>query len=314
MVKFPAVGSQTRYDLCRNGMWITDHPPGFQNHFGNLQPFTCVIPIFENEKVNRLIREAEGPLHNGLDMSLLSDDKKIQLRGVLSAIREKLKEIVPPLDNESFRPTDIFVVNTNELAKSGGRKTNRTGNPFMARRHRTERNKDNDGTENGTTEKIEIISPDPNPDPDPDPNPNKRKPKFKRSGNYMQFQGLVVPTGIRTCKASIVSGEKVQEGEIRFVLDESIDITSYGTTYDSYVIIEPDSLILNSKPAQEKNLRMNDEGDILGVALGALEKDEKYNIEFTYRLPRELQVRDNQPVVLKAEIVRRAHIDTGTGE
>ena len=59
---------------------------------------------------------------------------------------------------------------------------------------------------------------------------------------------------------------------------------------------------------------MNDEGDILGVALGALEKDEKYNIEFTYRLPRELQVRDNQPVVLKAEIVRRAHIDTGTGE
>ena len=125
----------------------------------------------------------------------------------------------------------------------------------MARRHRTERNKDNDGTENGTTEKIEIISPDPNPDPDPDPNPNKRKPKFKRSGNYMQFQGLVVPTGIRTCKASIVSGEKVQEGEIRFVLDESIDITSYGTTYDSYVIIEPDSLILTAKPAQEKKFK-----------------------------------------------------------
>lgn len=314
VVKFPAGGSQTRYDLCRNGMWITDRPPGFQNHFGNLQPFTCVIPIFENEKVNRLIREAEGPLHNGLDMSLLSDDKKKQLRGVLSAIREKLKEIVPALDNESFRPTDIFVVNMSESAKSGGRKTNRTGNPFIARRHRTERNKDNDGTENGTTEQIEIISPGPNPRPNPAPNPNKRNPKFNRSGNNIQFQGLVVPTGARTCKASIVSGEKVQEGEIRFVLDESIDITSYGTTYDSYVIIEPDSLTLNNKPAQEKNLRMNDEGDILGVALGALEKDEKYNIEFTYRLPRELQVRDNQPVVLKAEIVRRAHIDTGTSE
>ena len=313
IVKHPATDGQIRVDLCRNGMWITDRLPMFQN-LGNLQPFTCIIPLLKNEKINRLVREAEGPLHNGLDMSLLSDDKKKQLRGVLSAIREKLKEIVPLVDSESFRPTDILVLNTNELAKSGGQKPNKTGNPYRASRPRSNSNsvRDEDEADNVTLEEIPNNPERPHPIPEP---ANKRKPKpFKRSGNYVQFQGLVVPTGKRKCTASIVSGGKVQEGEIRFILDESIDVTSNGVTTDTYVIIEPDSFILNGDPVPDVDLRLNDEGEILGVAIKGLQANEKHNIEFSYRIPSQLMMDDEQPVVLKAEIVRRAqNQSTGAG-
>ena len=316
VVMYPADSGLSRVDLCRNGMWITDDIPKFQNQFGNLTPFHCVIPLLENTELNRLFREAEGPLHNDLTLSLLSNNKKKrkQLESVLSAIRDKLKDVVPVLEDESFRPDDIFLVETKGLAKGAGKKANMGGATSRFKRPRVQLNNDDEEDENNGADIDNIDVEEDESDVTPDKPRRKKTKPFQRNGSQMQFQGLVVPKGYRTCKVSIVSGEKTQESEIRFALDESIDVTSHGVTKDTFAIIKPDGLKLNGRPAEEKELRKNDNGEILGVVLGGLEQKQKYDIEFDYIIPKQLQISDNQHVVLKAEMMRRASSDTEEGE
>ena len=309
VVMCPSDSGLTRVDLCRNGMWITDNIPKFQNQFGNLTPFHCVIPLLEYTELNRLFREAEGPLHNDIALALLSNDKKKrkQLENVLSAIRDKLKDVIPVLEDEAFRPDDIFLVETKGLAKGVGKNASMSGTTTQVKRPRVQLNNvDEEEGDNG----VDIDVEEEESDDIPDPRRRKTTKPFQRTGNHMQFQGLVVPKGYRTCKASIVSGEKTRESEIRFALDESIDVTSYGVTKDTFVVIKPDGLKLNGRPAKEKELRKNDKGEILGVVLGGLEQQQKYDIEFDYIIPKHLQISDNQHVVLKAEIVRRVPSET----
>ena len=312
VVMCPADSGQTRLDLCRNGMWITDRIPKLQiQQFGNLASFHCVIPLLENTELNRLFRESEGPLHNDLSLNLLSNDKKKrnQLERVLSAIRDKLKDVVPALEDESFRPDDIFLIKTKGLAKGAGKKANMSGTTSQFKRPRVQLNTEDEEENNGADiDNIDVEEDESKVTPDK-PRRKKTKP-FQRNGSQMQFQGLVVPKGYRTCKVSIVSGEKTQDSEIRFALDESIDVTSHGVTTDTFVIIKPDGLKLNGRPAEEKELRKNDKGEILGVVLGGLEQKQKYDIEFDYTIPKQLQISDNQHVVLKAEMMRRAPFDT----
>ena len=54
--------------LCRNGMWITDELPMFQNAFGDRQPFQALILLSSDCKdaFFELIQEAETPLHDKL--------------------------------------------------------------------------------------------------------------------------------------------------------------------------------------------------------------------------------------------------------
>lgn len=298
VVKYPVESGQTRIDLCRKGMWITGNLPRFQNQFGNFKPFHCVLPLLENAKLNRIIRKAEGPLHNGLSIDLLSPDQKKQLMDVLSAIRDRLYEIVPPLNKESFRPDDIFLVRTKGMARGGG-KPGTTGTMTIVKRRRKsqsyEQQEEVDGGHEGTGVGEDSHSYNAN-----------RSGSFRRHGSQMQFQGLVVPTGPRSCKVSIVSGEKTQESEIRFALDESIDVTSDGVIKDLFVSINPDSLRVNGVPAREDQLRKDDKGNVLGVVLGGLSEKQESEVEMDYSVPNDLLVRDEQKVVLKVEMVRRA--------
>ena len=308
VVRSPTQSRQVH--LCRNGMWITDLPE-LKNQLGNHEAFNCVIPLAENEKLNRLIRKTEVPLHNELRKKDLDEDEKKQFKSVLTAIREKLKETVLKLDDESFCPSDILPVNAEGSAKSGGGKVNGVGTMSPIKRHLVQHNNEKEDSEKGDMNIIDGKEKDDKATPD---DRKKRIRRFNRSGNQIQFQGLIVPQGPRTCKVSIVSGQKSQESEIRFTLDESIDVTSDGITRGTFVIIKPDGLKLNGKVAQEDVLRKNDKGEILGVMLGGLAENQKYDLEFDYVIPNELQISDNQPVVLKAEIMRRSPSDTETGK
>lgn len=305
VVKCPVESGQTRIDLCRKGMWITSNLPGFQNQFGNLTPFHCVIPLLENKALNRIVRKAEGPLHNGLSANLLSATDKEKFNDVLSAIRSKLKEIIQPLNEESFRP-DIFQVRTKGLVRGDG-KPNTTGTITAVRRRRKSKNYEQQEEVEGGREGLGVGE-------SGGSYKTNRSGSFRRHGSYMQFQGLVVPTGPRSCKVSIVSGEKTQESEIRFILDESIDATSDGVIKDLFVSINPDSLRVNGGPAREEQLRKDDKGNVLGVALGGLTEKQESVIEMDYTIPHDLLVRDDQEVVLKVEMVRRATPDKGSGK
>lgn len=306
VVKCPVESGQTRVDLCRNGMWIANDLPKFRNQFGNLTPFHCVLPLLENAQLNRIVRKAEGPLHNGLSIGLLSAADKETFRGVLSAIRARLKEIIPLLNEESFRPDDIFLVRTKGLVRGGG-KPNKTGTMTVVKHRRRSQGYEQQEEADGGPQGTGVGAGGGN-------RKTNRSGSFRRYGSQMQFQGLVVPTGPRSCKVNIVSGEKTQESEIRFVLDESIDVTSDGVINDLFVSINPDSLRVNGVPACEDQLRKDDKGNVLGVVLGGLRENQESEIEMDYTVPDDLLVRDDQKVVLKVEMVRRASTDKRAGK
>lgn len=59
-------GYDSRVQLYRDGMWITNGAPNLQpNDFGNSQPFDAVV-LVERGELYELVRDAEGPEHLGL--------------------------------------------------------------------------------------------------------------------------------------------------------------------------------------------------------------------------------------------------------
>lgn len=292
-LRYPIDEGITRVDLCRNGMWITDRLPKFQNQFGELQAFHCVLPLRKNIVVNRLVRKTEGPLHNSLLLNQLSKEEKKKLNNVFHSIREKLHDEVPKLSNEIFRPDDIFLVRTGELVQ-GGTKPSTTGTPTIVIR-RPKSPDDTGGGGGGGHGKI-----------NGEGSGSRPAGSFKRSGNQMPFQAVVVPTGNRSCRANIVSGERVSGSEIRFVLDESIDVTSDDVSKESFVHLHEDTLLLNGQPVQESQLRKDENGNVLGVLLGNLDQRQECVIDMDYIVPDDLPVRNDNQVVLKIEMIRRA--------
>lgn len=296
LVRHPVEMGRTRVDLCRNGMWVTDKIPRFQNKFGDLQTFHSVFPLRRNPVFNRLVRKSEGPLHNSLCVQeKLNVGEQKQLHEVLRAIREKLCQVIPKLDGETFRPSNIFVLPKGGLAQ-GGKNISLTGTPTQVKRTKPPiadtggsggagaRSGSGRGTGTG----------------------DGRAGEFKRGGAQMRFQALIVPTGRRSCQIEVVSGEQAAESEIRFALDESIDVTSDGMSTESYVSVVANTLRLNSAPVSAEQLRTDSDGKVCGVSLGKLKEGQKCEIELDYEIPPEIPVVDDQQVVLKVEMVRRA--------
>lgn len=301
MLRYPIDEGITRVDLCRNGMWITDRLPKFQNQFGDLQMFHCVLPLRKNIEVNRLVRRTEGPLHNSLLLNQLSKEEKKKLNNVFNSIREKLHKEVPRLSNEIFRPNDIFLVQTGELVQ-GGTKPSTTGTPTIVKRH-SKTSEDVGGAGGGHQGENDGRGSD-----------VRRSGSFKRSGNQMPFQAVVVPTGNRSCRANIVSGERVSGSEIRFALDESIDVTSDDLSKESFVHLHADTLLLNGQPVQKSQLKKDENGNVLGVLLGNLDQRQECVIDMDYTVPDDLLVKNDNQVVLKIEMIRRASQSQSAGE
>ncbi len=275
----------TRVDLCRNGMWVTDQLPGFQGKFGDLQPFHCVLPLRKNLDVKSLVCKAEGPLHNSLSIRLMDKKDQNRLRRVLKAIQEKLNETIPKLKREAFRPDDIFTVSTEEAMST------------FTKVKRSSKSTENTGGEGGGSSGTgtgEGYGGD------------GRAGTFNRAGNRMQFQAVVVPTGPRSCRVFVPPGEKAPKSEIRFALDESIDATSDSYSKESFVRLNGDTLRLNDEPVSPENLKTDDDGNILGVMLGSFDKEQGQAIDMDYTVPEGLPVKDDQQVVLKIEMMRRA--------
>ena len=296
-LRCPIESGMTRVDLCRNGMWITDHLPKFQNQFGALKAFHCVLPLRKNAVVNRLVRKAEGPLHKDLKLLQMSDPKdRKRLSNVLDAVRKKLYEEVPELSNDTFRPDDIFTVQMGGIVQ-GGKRSSMKGTPTKVG-HRRPRLSEDTGGEGGSYRGRETGK---------GSGGNGRSGTFKRAGNRMQFQALAVPINNRSCRVSIVPGAKASESEIRFALDESID-DSDSFSRESFVYLNADTLRLNGHPVPPESLQKDKDGNVLGIMLGSTDTKEGQNniIDMDYTIPEHFSVKDDQQVVLTIEMIRRA--------
>ena len=104
----------TRVELCRNGMRIVDQGniPGFFNQFREKDPFHAVLTLDSavGRDLHRLVRKAEGPLHDTLSPNLLQPEERKDLRAAFAEIRSWLKERVAQASSKSYSPDDFLVV------------------------------------------------------------------------------------------------------------------------------------------------------------------------------------------------------------
>ena len=291
LLRYPVDGG-TRVDLCRNGMWITNKLPSFQNQFPGHQAFHCLILLDAGCDLHDLVRDAEGPLHNSLPLKYLEPAKKRTLREVFVEIRERLKKEVPRIEAEQFWPDDIFVVGTHGVHQ-GGAKPASTGTATPVQRPRPSQHGAGDNPRIRTGRRRETTPDDP-------------VRKRRGAGKPLAFQALPVPTGPRSCRVEIIPSEDCADSEFRIALDENLDITCESAGREPYMALS--NAKLNGADVLEERLMYDDNLRVLGLKLGNLAAGRRYVVEADYEVLADVSVPDDQPVVLQIEVLRRGRV------
>ena len=107
--------------LCRNGMWITEELPMFQNAFADRQPFQTLILLSSDSKdaFFELIREAETPLHDKLAPKQMDPDRRKALREALRELCDGIAELVPVSTEDVYSPQDILAFQFEDVEGQG---------------------------------------------------------------------------------------------------------------------------------------------------------------------------------------------------
>lgn len=100
---------KTAVHVYRLGMWITDLCPGLRaSDFEDQIPFSAVVYV-EEEAFAKLVRKAEGPEHQSIDLvSLKKAGKDEKFHRYVNLIAQRLREVVPERANEpDWSPPDF---------------------------------------------------------------------------------------------------------------------------------------------------------------------------------------------------------------
>ena len=219
----PAPLGTARVDLFRNGMWITDAVPELSpTIFGDWEAFHAVIMPRPKTELHRLIRKAEGPMHDEISLKLLNEDIERDLfRTALRAIASWLRNEVPKLNTKTYTPDDFLVVSSGDSAGVGAEgRFAMWGSPVVVRHARLSQQHTTGAT--GATTAIE-----------PDGPGIKGRPKRRRQREAatkrtrpLPFRSTGVPGGRGQYNIEIECAESVEEVILRFRIDENTDVTS----------------------------------------------------------------------------------------
>ena len=298
-------GGISRIDLCRAGMWISDDLPRLRRQqFANLKPFHCVLQIDASQvRIHDLVRKAEGPLHNHLEArKCLSVEERKQLEAAFQKVAEAIRENIGELSAERMKIDDVLAIDAHGIALGGQRR----GKFDVMRRYR--RRDEGEGSETA------------------EDGPGVREPGregqgggeggrgggrgiSRPAGRPLRFRAAAVPTGLRSCAVRLRTEENCPAGEVRFVLDESIDESCDAAGGETFARIE------NVEVENEENptLTRDAHGAAVGVVLHACSADTPRVIRFDYRLPKDLHVSDKSTVVLQTMMFRRSPRHVGNG-
>ncbi len=218
----PAPLGRTRVDLFRNGMWITDAVPELNpSVFADWEAFHAVIMPRSKTELHRLIRKAEGPMHDEISLKLLSPGTERDLfRTALRAIVSWLKKEVPEINTKTYTPDDFLVVSSGDGAGGGaGRPFAMWGSPVVVQRARLSQQ----STEEST--KTTAIEPD-GPSSEKRPRSKSRAKTATKRSRPLPFRSTGVPSGRGEYTIEIECTEAVEEVLLRFRIDENTDATS----------------------------------------------------------------------------------------
>ena len=295
-------GGRSRIDLCRNGMWISGDIPSLDpNKFSELKPFHCVLLIHSDDgETHRLTRNMESPLHDELNIKNLPAAEKQKFKDAMRDIAEKIRLVVPKNDMKAFAVNDFLTVRLNNFSE--GKRWSAQNATFKERPlpqpkpqyiNEQEEIKEvpNESQKELQKENGTHISAS-----------NKRN--FRRDGNSVFFQAIPIPTGLRSCRISLLPQEKCAESEFRLVLDEGLDDGCDDMSSDTFIRLK--NIRINKKAPSNNDLVTDDNGHVLAVKLGELQIDQKINIETDYVIPEHIKLPEDIPVVLKTQLIRRA--------
>ena len=216
-------GNTTRVDLFRNGMWITDDVFALRrSDFANRQPFHAVIEVEAKDSgaLHRLVRKAEGPMHDTLSFSLLSKTEEAELRVSLRQLADCIRDQLPEVGNEGYMVDDFLLVSADSDSGKGKRSFSFWGIPTVASRNQI--NALMPGTDPILVEPNDVPEPPDPPRPPAPPRPPRPK---ERRYSPLPFRSVIAPHGNGRLRASIASQRDLPEAWLILRIDENTDVT-----------------------------------------------------------------------------------------
>ena len=286
----PSPIENTRVDLFRNGMWITDYIQGLSRaDFTNRQPFHAVLTLNakEGKNLHRLFRNAEGPMHDELAFNRLPPEQRKKLNAAIKQIANKIRGQIPEIGAEEYTPDDYLWVETGgNGAGAGAEQFSMWGTPVVVQRPRISQRQ---FTPNGNKNEH-----------DGDGEGNKGKNNKKSSNKNSQtrsrplpFRSTVVPNGVGKHIISLECIESFDEVDLTLRIDENLDATCDRIWTDENVLLKSFKFDADEAPVPSGKL----EADGRSIRIQGLSAGINYELVVEYEFPEDLANAVGTPVL-----------------
>ena len=260
-----------RIDLLRNGMWITDNKtskggiPGFYYKFRDRRPFHALLLLDDDKtELYRLVREAEGPLHDKLNVKKLDKEDRRAIRQAFGEIRDWLLANTEEVSDTAFSPDDFLALDFGDGSDFwatpvavGHRSPERS--PIRTRDRRSS---------GGKSGGMKV-----------DPSGRNRR----RSVTSL-FSAVTVPMSGDRRRIEVTCHRACGVAELRLFVDENIDATCDRVARDAKADVELHDVFIDGTTIGNDGLVMEN-GRAVGVRLGALDKGQVVVVDVRYSLP-----------------------------
>ena len=285
----PAPGGSTHVDLFRNGMWITDSVPQLRAaDFADRQPFHMVVQPKRGSILHRLVRKAEGTMHDRLALTLLDDAEREQLVEALEFIAVWIKSNVPAITADQYTPDDFLLFASDaEGAGSDARQFSMWGTPVVVQTARLSQRQPHPGT--GLRVDVE---------PDvrrPNASGKQRKP-VRKSGitrsRPLPFRSTVVPDKPGRYQIELECDEAFDDVLLYVRVDENADATCDRVWSDEDVLLKSFKFAKGDSDSAAASLETNTVLRLKGLAAKTT-----YKLSVSCELPRGLTEAVGTPVL-----------------
>ena len=294
----------SRIDLCRNGMWIVhNNSPGKQlaklqsASFEGFERFHLVLLLDANDReLHRLIRNAEPPLHDAVDVKRLHrPESRKKLTDAFLSIRSEIKKHLTELDDDDVILNDIMAI-----PLAGGHGSGDDGGSGSGGWRRIDSSNARKGPMEGRDGPGGGNRVNPH-------NPGGRRTggggTTKRAkGSPSPFGATSVPLGPRSYKFEIHPNENMERGNLKFKIDRNIDETCRLTNTETNMQLT--NIKVDGKSVERSLVFANGSSKVEGIQLDNLEVDKKVVVQFDFELSDSLNIPNDQVVGLEVEIIK----------
>ena len=298
LIRERASGSP-RVDLCRNGMWITDDKkiPRFYYSFQDRKPFHALLLLdsVSGGRLHELVRNAEGPLHDKLDVrQRLSKPEARELRQAFAEIRDWIRSMVPEIGSDSYSPDDFLALDFGGDGTGGKAQRSFWGTPVAINRRNPGRSYKDSETGPG---------PGPGPGPHRGPRPKPRPKARPRPVLRPFFQATSIPLGSNHRRIRLECQERCNRAELRLCVDENVDATCDNLRRFEINTVYLTRVDVGGQRIDDSRL-VRENGHIVGVRLGNIAANTSCDIDVHYTFPDSLLVLPGQEPTLRVEVFR----------